>query len=383
MTTENTEAVGDADGEQRHGERPFDPWRFPITLSGQNFVDEVAALLEAHEEEAGLRKRKRRPNDKRTFERMLTALASDLAINALCDEATGLHLSRSNRHLGRVSRYGNAATSKTLRQLLDLMADPRVALIEQKLGYRAKKGQSKRTVVVPSVRLQQLVQLYELTPADFGERPRPEPIELKSCPVSRKKRGQLIDYPETAITMGLRSQVREINVFLSMASLDFTGSAAVDVNKRQLRRVFTRESFESGGRLFGGFWQLMSKRDRLSHLKINGEDVIELDYGQVMPRLVYALAGQVPGMDDLYAIPGFEEYRPGIKKVASSMLFVEAPKSRFPVDTRHLFPKAVKIGDVTDAIMAAHPDIAGYFFTGIGHRCQFLESEILVEVLLT
>ncbi|QFS97320.1 hypothetical protein FIV06_07805 [Labrenzia sp. THAF191b] len=33
--------------------------------------------------------------------------------------------------------------------------------------------------------------------------------------------------------------------------------------------------------------------------------------------------------------------------------------------------------------MAAHPDISDAFFTGIGHRCQFLESQILVEVLLT
>lgn len=295
MTTEYTDAVGDADRKPRRGERPFDPWRLPTTSAGHGFVDTVVAALKHHEEEAGLRVRKRRARDQRTFERMVTALASDLAISVLCDEASGLHLSRSNRHLGRVSRYGSAATSKTLRQLLDLMADPGVALIEQELGFRAKKGQSKRTVVFPSARLQQLVQQHELTPTDFGERRRIEPIELKSYPVSRTKRGQLIDYPETLRTMSLRSQVREINAFLSMATLDYTGLARVDVKKRQVRRVFTRESFESGGRLFGGFWQPMSKRDRLCHLKINGEDVVELDYGQVMPRLVYALAGRVPG----------------------------------------------------------------------------------------
>ena len=37
--------------------------------------------------------------------------------------------------------------------------------------------------------------------------------------------------------------------------------------------------------------------------------------------------------------------------------------------------------DVTAAIMKKHPAIAGAFFTGVGHRCQFLESQILVEVL--
>jgi hypothetical protein len=382
MTTENTVAVGDADGRPSCGERPFDPWRIPVTPSGQAFVDTVASMLKNHEEGAGLRVRKRRARDQGTYERMVTVLASDLAINAMCDASEGLHLSRSNQHLGRSPRYGNAAKSKTLRQLLDLMADPDLSLIKQELGFRAKKGQSKRTVVFPTARLQRLVEQHGLTPADFGELLRPEPIELKSCPVRRGKRGHLIDYRETTLTIALRSRLQEINSFLAMAKLDYTGSAAVDVNKRQLRRVFTRESFESGGRLFGGFWQHMRKCDRLAYLRINSEEVVELDYGQVMPRLVYALAGKAPSMDDLYAIPCFERHRPGIKKVASSMLFVEAPMSRFPADTRHLFPKSVKIGDVIDAIMATHPEIADNFFTGIGHRCQFLESEILVEVLL-
>lgn len=31
--------------------------------------------------------------------------------------------------------------------------------------------------------------------------------------------------------------------------------------------------------------------------------------------------------------------------------------------------------------MAAHPEIADKFFTGIGHRCQYRESQIMVEVL--
>ena len=41
----------------------------------------------------------------------------------------------------------------------------------------------------------------------------------------------------------------------------------------------------------------------------------------------------------------------------------------------------MRVENVTEAIMAAHPEIAGEFFTGIGHRCQFRESQILVEVL--
>jgi len=35
------------------------------------------------------------------------------------------------------------------------------------------------------------------------------------------------------------------------------------------------------------------------------------------------------------------------------------------------------------AIKAAHPAISDRFFTGIGHEAQFIESEVLVNVLLT
>jgi hypothetical protein len=131
----------------------------------------------------------------------------------------------------------------------------------------------------------------------------------------------------------------------------------------------------------GGFWQSMGKLDRLKYIEINGEPVIEIDYGQMMPRLVYSRAGVLPAMDDLYAIPGIKADRTGIKRVMSSMLFVDKPMTRFPKGTRKHFPKNVRVTDVTEAIMAMHPALVPYFFTGIGHRCQYRESQIMVEVL--
>ncbi|MBY6203258.1 hypothetical protein KUV65_17990, partial [Maritalea mobilis] len=53
----------------------------------------------------------------------------------------------------------------------------------------------------------------------------------------------------------------------------------------------------------------------------------------------------------------------------------------FPRGTRDLFPADVRVSDVVDAVMTAHPAIAPYFFKGIGHRCQFHESQIMVEIL--
>ena len=50
---------------------------------------------------------------------------------------------------------------------------------------------------------------------------------------------------------------------------------------RSLRRIFTKGCFDHGGRLFGGFWQELSKTARFDGLVINDEDIVELDYGQM------------------------------------------------------------------------------------------------------
>ena len=126
----------------------------------------------------------------------------------------------------------------------------------------------------------------------------------------------------------------------------------------------------------------MKKEDRLNALTIDGERVVEVDYGQIMPRLLYAMCGVKPKMQDLYAIPGFETHRAGIKKVMCSMFFNFERLRQMPKGTREFFPRKVSIRDIVAAIEATHPAIKAAFGTGIGHRCQYKESQILTSVLL-
>lgn len=53
-----------------------------------------------------------------------------------------------------------------------------------------------------------------------------------------------------------------------------------------------------------------------------------------------------------------------------------------PKGVRKEFAQKHRIQDVIDAIKKAHKDIAEAFGTGIGHRVQFHESQILVALLL-
>ena len=107
----------------------------------------------------------------------------------------------------------------------------------------------------------------------------------------------------------------------------------VDLSQRLLRRVFNNGSFEDGGRLYGGFWQLMKKDDRADGLEIDGHPFVELDYGQMSVSLLYGLAGKTPPSGDLYDLSAHgvpTDCRPGIKKVLNAMVWAATPLVRMP-----------------------------------------------------
>ncbi|WP_116087782.1 hypothetical protein, partial [Tropicimonas sp. IMCC34011] len=370
MTIEDRLAVGCADGDEIHGERQLDPWREPKTPAAKQFVQFIIQMLEDHEALYGLRKRKRKADDLETFQRVASAVISDLAVSALAEECCGLRLYRSNGKLKYGSRYRSPVTTKVLPAILNLLCHPALLLAEQDLGEGAPNARGVQTVIRPTPALSQMLSRHGLSADDFTEVEAGEPVELKGEKEFRDRSAPRVEYEDTEATLRYRQEMRSINRRLAEADLAYIGPNAIDTCQRQLRRVFTRFSFRSGGRLYGGFWQPMKKVDRLCHLRINGEPIVELDYGQIMPRLVYSIANAVPTMNDLYAIPGFEAYRSGIKRVMSSMLFVEKRMTKFPRGTRDLFPANVRVSDVVDAVMATHPAISPFFFKGIGHRCQ-------------
>ena len=96
----------------------------------------------------------------------------------------------------------------------------------------------------------------------------------------------------------------------------------------------------------------------------------------------YGYCGLVPELEDCYLIEGYENYRKGIKKVFNAITFSNEPMTRFPKGINSLFPVKTRFKDVSDAIEKEHFRIAHMFYTGIGHYLQFMESQILVEVLL-
>jgi hypothetical protein len=115
---------------------------------------------------------------------------------------------------------------------------------------------------------------------------------------------------------------------------------------------------------------------------MQNEHAVELDYGQMNPRILYGLCGAQPPLEDLYLLPGLEEHRNGIKKVMNAMLFATKRLTRMPKGVRAEFSKSHPVWRVMDAIEEHNIPIKNQFFTGVGHSVQFRESQIMVDLLL-
>ena len=386
MNTKNENAA-EQEMEKQIRDRKFNPWRIPLTQEAKDLVQLVLMELQEYEQRLQVRKRRRREADQLVFEETTAAVVSDAAHHWLMEWSGGISISRSNRYLGRRSRYRPPAYSKILPDILDCLADEEMGIITQALGHKGYFGPAKWTTINAGEVLVRRLEDAGLDYLHFGIRPGQEVIHLKRTKEDHWDEGALIEYDDTPETVAFREQVQFINEWLHAAEIDFDEyhspeGQPVDPHDRCLRRVFTQGRFDSGGRLFGGFWQSLKKKQRLEGVTIGGEPVVELDYGQMNPRLLYALCGEQPPEQDAYDIPGYSMYRKGVKKIMNAMMFTTKRLTRMPQGVRKEFEEKFSVGSVMLAIELAHPAIKDSFFKGIGHDLQFTESQILVDVLL-
>lgn len=358
---------------------PFMPFRVPRSDRARALVAAVQADLEATEQ----RRRRRRGADQERFAQAVSAVVSDLS-HAFLKGDGPVAITRSRQVLTSRSRYRPAYYGETFPALLDRLGPGGTGWITQDLGYNGFGGVGgKRTTIYASERLGEEILQRGLSLSDFGTGPGPEVIILKRATTDYWDEAEPIEYDDTPETVALRRDIARINRRLAAANISVAEDPEkpVDPLQRQLRRIFTRNSFSSGGRLFGGFWMPMASDDRLRRITIGGERVVELDYGQLAPRVMYGMAGVQPPQGDLYAIPGLEAYRQGVKTFFNAMLFREAPMDRKPKGTAEDLPYGLPASEIVRIVQEAHPAIADGFFKGLGHVVQRTESDLMVTVV--
>lgn len=357
---------------------PFDWTRRPGSPAAQALVLDVIDEIE-RERCNGKAARRLQERHLEALATQVSAIVSNAALQALRGTVEPIYVTRSKAKLSRPSRYRPKGMTEAFPQRLDIMA--KLGWIQQHtVAPRSRCGLS--STIKPGPRLLDALHAAELGLEDFTSVDAGEVILLKS----KKQRGKrtLMEYTETAQTRTLRSEVQRINQALEEADLGVRdgGSLPVDLSKRRLVRSFLDGDFALGGRFGGGYWTSMSKNDRFDVLSIDGEPVVEVDYGQLHPRIAYEMAGIPAPSGDLYEIAGLEAVPRSARKLLLNTLFWDdGDRIRLPRGTRKDFQGIVGT-DAVSRIKEQHPGIAHLFGSGAGGRIMGLESAAMTQALL-
>ena len=168
-----------------------------------------------------------------------------------------------------------------------------------------------------------------------------------------------------------------------MASAATTiGSSPVHPSQLSLTRIFSKGSFELGGRLYAPI-QNYTKQTR-KYFYLNGEPTIEIDYSSIHPHMLYHRKGLDFDGDDPYAIEGFD--RDDVKVAFNVMLNKEAVganKSVAKTISKNLDCNIDTAEALETAIQTLHSPIAQHFNTGVGLTLQRRDSDIALLVINT
>ncbi|MAZ17471.1 MAG: hypothetical protein CL535_14245 [Ahrensia sp.] len=348
-----------------------DPYLKPLSPA----LCHLAATIFEEVEESNPHTQRRR---KDATERKRIVLGNIVANLATLHEAGNLRgsviLDMRNTLQTRYDR--REVATPVLREMVSTMAE--LGWLERRAGAYHKA----RTTIRPSIKL--WVAMGELGAGPHvGRAPGAETVILKAV-VNKQRTKGLVDYADTEETRRLRSDVEEINACLAGAATEFDGRP---IASTFLSRHFLIEGrdvprrFDKVGRLYGGWWQSLPRGER--HLiRLEGEELADLDFKAAFARLAYWSAGQPIPEDDPYS--GVVGLRRGQVKIAVlALLCREGAMKRLPDDLlKSGLDRSWSAAKVEAAIRSRHGPIASLFGCMAGLELMKLEGDILVMALL-
>jgi hypothetical protein len=383
-------------------------WR-AADASLKTAIGTLTTLLKEQERNLGLRQRRRRADDEARFRLAVECVACNLLAVSIGAPDRPLAIPLANAASQIAPIFGKPA-----RKVIDLMAAR--GLLTKVKGFPFRGP----TTVVAKRKLSQYLPLEDIAWSALHLDDDPEVIKLNKSIVDDEQSddepiaGAAPSDPHTRKTTQwfemIAAEMHGINAAIRAASIQCDGSATVHIadrpgrptaslvtrHHRTLRRTFN-ETWEQGGRLFGGFWQTMPRADRFECVRLEGEFVAVVDYSQLFLRLAYAEADVIPPSGDLYDVtgcdgqhPNWERLRDARKKLVNALFFRQTPLRQWPGATLHdltqmrsAFPKGTLPRDAIEAIKQKHAPIAGWFEHGHGLRFMRTESDMIAAVTST
>ena len=152
-----------------------------------------------------------------------------------------------------------------------------------------------------------------------------------------------------------------------------------------LRRIFSRGQMNKGGRFYGGWWQFIRSEHR-KYITINGGPVIEVDYSELHPRMMYLENGLKIPAGDMYDIglEGTEAQKKSKRKIVkvflNSLLNDESGRVKLSEEDEETLGLSTK--ELKMKILDKHPIMMTLLKKGVGLNYQFRDSQIAEKIML-
>ena len=194
-----------------------------------------------------------------------------------------------------------------------------------------------------------------------------------------------IDLPDRALAAGFKQKLNWKTALLSeeekLQEADYEWTA-ISLGMVYLRRIFTQNSLEKGGRLYGGWWQLIPSKLR-RRIMINDDRTIEMDYSGLALNMLYALE-KTALSGDPYDIglnyKGKDDARRRlVKRYVNAVLNDTSGKYR--LSAAQLGYLELSHEELASRVRDKHAPIARHFNSGIGVTLQYHDSEMAEKVI--
>jgi len=299
----------------------------------------------------------------------------------------------TNNNLFSGKHQRNATYTTEIRDALRLLIEEGFLVKAAGLTRPKKKGNDERLWLPFSYKLSSkwLAEIASAPLSDLSKIHRNPLVEywlLRKTEYVRGKKKKFAIKP-TDEQLKLNSLMLEATNQTLSAYDDFMASVATTIgftpvhpSQLSLTRIFSKASFDLGGRLFAPI-QNYTKQTR-KYFYLNGEPTIEIDYSSIHPYMLYHGEGLEFDGDDPYAIEGFD--RDAVKVALNVMLNrkgLGANKSAAKAISNALSCDNDTAEALETAIQALHSPIAHHFNSGIGLTLQRRDSDIALLVINT
>ena len=158
----------------------------------------------------------------------------------------------------------------------------------------------------------------------------------------------------------------------------------VRLNRECLYRVFSRKSFDKGGRFYGPLYQSFPENTR-RNLYINDEPTVELDFKAHHIRMLYHKKGR-SCEGDPYADCAGKKYKKIFKTALLVSINARTERKAIRAIPEQLKKKGISLDYPLDQIIPtikkAHPDISEYLCSDMGIALQNKDSRIMNNILM-